>query len=101
MMILSGKTNDSMKKKNNVSEVERQKRETELYILFYQDEDNIHIHQFSKYHFRIFYKGDHIDAWPVSKKYYASWFSGSKIYKSVQEIKKAFQSRPQVKITTS
>lgn len=88
----------TMSKKKTISEKELTKREDELYRLHYDNEDEIKIEQYQKYHFRVFYKGDCIDVWPVSRKYYAKWFSQSKNYKSVQEIIKAFNSKPKVKV---
>lgn len=87
-----------MSKKKTLPEKELRKREAELYKLHYENEDTVKIEQYQKYHFRVFYKGDCVDVWPVSRKYYAKWFTGSKTYQSVKEILNAFNQRPKVKM---
>ena len=60
------------------------KREDEL--LDFCNGGSIHWDQYNKYHFRLFYKGNILDVWPTSKKYWNSKMSKSRVYSSVEEL---------------
>lgn len=86
-------------KKNRVPYQIREQREKELHELVYRHEGELTIVQYEMYHFRIFKGNRCVDIWPSRKKYYASWFTESKVYENVDEILKAFDDAPKVKIT--
>ena len=71
-----------MAKKRKISNKEfQEEREKEFWNFYYENEDkDIHVEQYNEYHFRLFCKGDIVDVWPISKKYYTSTMSGSKVY---------------------
>lgn len=85
------------KRKPGVSDEEREKREQELHAFIYKHEDDLKIVQYEKYHFRIFKGNRCVDVWPVSYKYYATWFTKSRIYSNPEEILKAFKEAPKTK----
>lgn len=60
-----------------------------LYRFYYDNEEELRIEQYEKYHFRLFSKsGKIVDVWPVRKTYYQKGMNGSKHYKDVNELKK-------------
>ena len=76
----------------------REQNEQDLFRLHYDNEDVIlKVEQFQKYHFRLFFKDESIEVWPVRKKFYARWMSGSRTYQNVSEIMKEYNNRPKVK----
>lgn len=84
-------------KKDRVPHELRKQREKELHELVYKHEGVLTIVQYEMYHFRIFKGNLCVDVWPSRRKYWASWFSESKVYKDTNEILLAFDSAPKTK----
>jgi len=85
------------KKKKGIKEEIRKQREQELHTFVYENEESLSIKQFEKYHFRIFKGNRHIDVWPVTRKYWATWFTNSKVYAEIGELLEAFSEAPKTK----
>ncbi len=65
----------------------QEEREQELWNFVYRNEEQgIHVEQYNEYHFRLFCKGDIVDVWPISKKYYCKTMSKSFEYESPDDI---------------
>ena len=76
-----------MSRKRTIPDSLREKREKELALLYYENEDTLRLEQYNKYHFRLFYKSAILDVWPVSLTCYNRQMSfGAKGYKSTKEL---------------
>jgi len=65
----------------------QEEREKEFWLFVYQNEDQgIHCEQYNEYHYRLFCKGDIVDIWPISKKFYSRTMSASEVYETPDDI---------------
>lgn len=71
---------DKKKAKDNST----QKNEQELFTVCYENE--IHFEQYSPYHYRLFYDGNILDVWPVSKKFWQPGMGNSRVYSKPNEL---------------
>lgn len=71
-----------MAKKNKKLILEN--KEQELFIFCYENE--VHFEQYNQYHYRLFKKGNIVDVWPATQKYWNSKMRGSRVYKTPAEI---------------
>jgi len=62
-------------------------KENERALFKFCYENEIHFDQYNMYHYRLFYKGNILDVWPVSRKYWNNKMSCSRVYKKVSDIK--------------
>ena len=87
------------RRKPPVPDAVREKREKELYEFYYQHEDELKITQYDKYHFRLWYKGNMLDVWPVSLTCYNQYMGKSKHYDNAHELMRYLKNEPKLSIS--
>ena len=73
-----------MAKRKNKKSI-KETNEQELFLFCYRNE--VHFDQYNEYHYRLFFNGNILDVWPISKKFWNARMGRSRVYKTPEDLR--------------